>query len=49
MAIPRVQFTDRAVNVPLVKQKDQKTVKMLQLQFLHEMANVPVGWMDRCS
>ena len=48
-AITQTQFIDRAVNVLLVTQKIQKTVAMLQVQFFDEIANVPVGWTDRCS
>ena len=47
--IPQTQFIDRAGNVPLVTHKVQKTVEMFQVQFFDEIANVPVGWRDRCS
>ena len=49
VAIPQTQFIDRAANVPSVTQKVQKTVETLKVQVFDGIANVPVGWMDRCS
>ena len=48
VAIPQTQFINRSVDALLV-QKIRKTVEMLQVQVFDEIANVPVGWMDRCS